>query len=209
MFDKNVWIVLVAAGLTAVATGLGAVPFLFLRDINRWWVGVFNATAAGLMLGASHSLVSEGFAINTGRTLGGILLGLGAIVVANKLVQGRDVDVAELHGANAQKALLILGVMTAHSFAEGVGVGVSFGGGDQLGLFITAAIAVHNIPEGLAIRKCRASTVWPPILTEFGPVNRGKPSNCRVPAFSNDFSFASVTGSVNVRLKRMSSDHSI
>lgn len=41
--------------------------------------------------------------------------------------------------------------MTLHSFTEGVGVGVSFGGGQDLGLFITRAIAVHNIPEGLAI----------------------------------------------------------
>jgi zinc transporter, ZIP family len=42
-------------------------------------------------------------------------------------------------------------VMTVHSLAEGVGVGVAFGGGEALGLFITTAIAVHNIPEGLAI----------------------------------------------------------
>ena len=41
--------------------------------------------------------------------------------------------------------------MTLHSFAEGVGLGVSFGGGDDFGLFMSAAIAVHNIPEGLAI----------------------------------------------------------
>ena len=52
---------------------------------------------------------------------------------------------------DARKALLIVGVMTMHSFTEGVGVGVSFGGGLALGLFITLAIAVHNIPEGLAI----------------------------------------------------------
>ena len=46
---------------------------------------------------------------------------------------------------------MIVGVMTVHSFTEGIGVGVSFGGGEALGLFIAAAIAVHNIPEGLAI----------------------------------------------------------
>jgi zinc transporter ZupT len=46
---------------------------------------------------------------------------------------------------------MVVGIMTAHSFSEGVGVGVSYGEGDTLGLFITIAIAVHNVPEGLAI----------------------------------------------------------
>jgi zinc transporter ZupT len=52
----------------------------------------------------------------------------------------RTVEIAELHGASARKALLLLGVMTAHSFAEGVGVGVSFGGAGELGVFITTTI---------------------------------------------------------------------
>ena len=47
--------------------------------------------------------------------------------------------------------LLMVVVMTVHSFAEGVAVGVSFGGGTALATAITFAIAVHNIPEGLAI----------------------------------------------------------
>jgi ZIP family zinc transporter len=42
-------------------------------------------------------------------------------------------------------------VMTVHSFAEGVAVGVSFGGGVTLGTIITVAIALHNVPEGVAI----------------------------------------------------------
>lgn len=41
--------------------------------------------------------------------------------------------------------------MTLHLFAEGIGVGVAFGGGQDFGTFISPTIAVHNIPEGLAI----------------------------------------------------------
>ncbi len=50
-----------------------------------------------------------------------------------------------MSGLDARKALLIVGVMTVHSFTEGVGVGVSFGGGQALGLFITLVfIPVHK-----------------------------------------------------------------
>eukprot|EP00283_Hemiselmis_rufescens_P016388 CAMPEP_0173450444 /NCGR_PEP_ID=MMETSP1357-20121228/44761_1 /TAXON_ID=77926 /ORGANISM="Hemiselmis rufescens, Strain PCC563" /LENGTH=117 /DNA_ID=CAMNT_0014417129 /DNA_START=38 /DNA_END=388 /DNA_ORIENTATION=- len=43
--------------------------------------------------------------------------------------------------------------MTLHSFSEGLGVGVSYGGdnGMQQGVFMTLAIGLHNIPEGLAV----------------------------------------------------------
>jgi zinc transporter ZupT len=63
----------------------------------------------------------------------------------------RELELGTLRGTDALKALMIIGVMTLHSVTEGVGVGVSFAGGEALGVFITTAIAVHNIPEGLAI----------------------------------------------------------
>jgi len=56
-----------------------------------------------------------------------------------------------LRGEDARRALLIVGVMTVHSAAEGIGVGAAFADGSTLGLLIAIAIAVHNIPEGLAI----------------------------------------------------------
>ena len=149
----NFWMILFAAGLTALVTGLGALPFFFIKSFNRWWLSIFQAAAAGLMLGACFNLIEEGAHLNPYRTFFGLLVGLTLIVVADHLItrRGSNVDVGDLAGADARKALLVLGIMTAHSFAEGIGVGVSFGGGQKLGLFITAAIAIHNIPEGLAV----------------------------------------------------------
>lgn len=162
--NQNLITIVIASSLTAVATGLGVIPFLFVKKFSRWWLSIFHSAAAGLMLGASHNLIRKGANLNPYRAFGGILLGLALIVAADKLIhRGKHVDVGELNGADARKALLILAIMTAHSFAEGIGVGVSFGDSEKLGFFITAAIAIHNIPEGLAISLVmipRGSKIW-------------------------------------------------
>jgi ZIP family zinc transporter len=67
------------------------------------------------------------------------------------LKRDSDTHFGAIRGADATAMLLIVGVMTIHSFTEGVGIGVSFGGGEEFGLVIALAIALHNIPEGLAI----------------------------------------------------------
>lgn len=152
MEQPSLWIVFAAATVTAVATGVGALPFLFVTRLSRSIVGLAVAAAAGLMLSASHVLIAEAVNLSMWLALVGILIGLGLILLGNQaLVGANDLEIADLSGAGARKAFLILGVMTAHSFAEGVGVGVSFAGQEGLGVFITTAIALHNVPEGLAI----------------------------------------------------------
>ncbi len=145
-------IVFLAATATALATGLGALPFALRRFHGERLLGSSNALAAGVMLGASASLIVEGARRSVAQAAVGLLAGA-AFVYAMKRLLSRigSPDVAHLSGADARQAVLIIAVMTAHSAAEGVGVGASFGGGNALGLAITIAIAIHNIPEGVAI----------------------------------------------------------
>jgi zinc transporter ZupT len=150
--------------LTAVATGFGALPLLFARRLSPAGLGLANALAGGLMLAASIGLVYEGALHGLLLTLLGALVG-GVFVVASHAVLGArgDLHIGQLRGADARKALLIVGVMTLHSVTEGVGVGVSFGDGQELGLLITLVIAIHNVPEGLAISLVlvpRGTPVW-------------------------------------------------
>jgi zinc transporter ZupT len=145
-------LVFAAALATAVATGLGALPFAFGRHEVRQWLGPANAIASGVMLGASASLVYEGVQRSGGRTALGALVGGGFVFLAYRVINQHDaLTLGTLRGADARKALLIVGVMTAHSAAEGIGVGAAFGDTGTLGVLIAAAIALQNVPEGLAI----------------------------------------------------------
>ncbi len=148
----NASIVFLAALATALATGLGALPFLLVHRPRREWLGKANALASGFMIGASAGLAYEGARFDAGRAVAGMVAGTGFLAFSGRLFGARrDLHLGSLRGADALQSLLIVGVMTLHSFTEGVGVGVAFGDQQALGIVIAIAIAVHNVPEGLAI----------------------------------------------------------
>jgi zinc transporter ZupT len=146
-----VLMVLLLASLTALATGLGAVPFALVPGVSARAEARANALAAGLMLGASFGLAAEGTARGGWQTMAGAAAGVLFILAVHRLLDRHRFGFEGAGTAGAKRALLVLIVMTVHSSAEGVAVGVGFGGGPSLALAITVAIAVHNIPEGLAI----------------------------------------------------------
>ena len=153
MYEINLLTVFIAAMLTALATGLGALPFAIIPNkINKLWLGYANAMAAGLMLAASFALVIEGYNFGSLKTLLGMLIGVIFVVLGEKLLQGEETpDFNDIKKLGARQGFLIIAIMTIHSAAEGIGLGVAFGGGQDLGWFATIAIGIHNIPEGLAI----------------------------------------------------------
>ncbi|XVH30877.1 ZIP family metal transporter [Haloferacaceae archaeon DSL9] len=159
--------VIFAAGLiTALATGIGAIPFLLFDDIGDRWNVVLWGLASGIMLAAStFGLLDEGLAAGSALDVGiGILAGVALVIAAHHTLGGMRVSPKAYVEADYRKLLLILGVLTVHSFPEGVAIGVSFAEIDETGgipvfgltvpllaAFMTVAISIHNVPEGTAI----------------------------------------------------------
>ena len=87
---NEVILVFLLALATALATGLGALPFLFMSSVSDRTVAYSNAIAAGLMLGASFGLVAEGTQYGRIETLGGSFLGVVFILITQHLLSGHD-----------------------------------------------------------------------------------------------------------------------
>jgi len=167
----NLLLVFVAGLLTALATGLGAIPFFLVDEIGDRWNVVLWGFASGIMLSASlFGLIFEGLQNGGSQPelkLGvGLLAGVALVVVSHHVLTGSDINPEQYEEADFKKLVLILGILTVHSFPEGVAVGVSFAelgfeGVDGfviagqlvplLAVFMTVAISIHNIPEGVAI----------------------------------------------------------
>ncbi|WP_135303899.1 ZIP family metal transporter [Haloarcula amylovorans] len=168
---ENVAFVFVAGLLTALATGLGAIPFFLVEEFSDRWNVVLWGLASGIMVAASlFGLVREGLAYGSPILLvPGLLAGVALVEVADRVLDGVEHGPKQFEQADFKKLLLILGILTVHSFPEGVAVGVSFA---ELGLegaspanavviagitvpllavFMTVAISIHNVPEGTAI----------------------------------------------------------
>lgn len=176
--------------LMASMTGLGSVPFFLLpkgEKLSPLYAGLANAIACGVMLAASFDMVHEGQPHGPGLVVFGLFCGATFIAFLQKILRAHeDVSFANLVGADARKTLLVVGIMTAHSFGEGSGVGVSFSGvhGWAQGCLVTFAIGVHNVPEGLAVSTVLASKGVKPMQCLFWSVMSSLPQTVTaVPSF--------------------------
>lgn len=84
--------------------------------------------------------------------------------------------------------------MTLHSAAEGIGLGVSFGSGHaSFGPFIAAALAVHNVPEGLLIASQLLPRGVSPVAAALAAVATSLPQPIMaVPAYLAVHAFAPI-----------------
>ena len=147
------------------ATAVGALPALFLRGLSNRTEDTMLGLAAGMMLAASSfSLILPGLAAGeelTGNTTVGALtvvfgLGLGVLLMLGlDQFTPHEHQHLGLHGAGSgrvSRVWLFVFAIALHNLPEGMAIGVSFSQGDLgVGLPLTTAIAIQDIPEGLAV----------------------------------------------------------
>jgi len=161
-----------------MATGLGAIPVLVMRQPSDQQQNLLLGFAAGVMLAASFfSLILP--AIDVARQQGAsqavasitvvaaVLLGAFVIAKLNDWVPPLDKLGLGPPGiaaatASVRRIWLFVAAITLHNFPEGMAVGVSFGGGDfDAGRVTALGIGLQNIPEGLAVAVALTSIGYP------------------------------------------------
>lgn len=148
-----------------LTTSLGALPALVLRSIPQRLEDVLLGFAAGMMLAASaFSLLLPG--LGAGEEITGHAgLGAGVVVLGMALgvllMLGLDEFTPHEHesggpcGAGHERCpriWLFVFAIALHNLPEGMAIGVSFAQADiSVGFPLTIAIALQDIPEGLAV----------------------------------------------------------
>ena len=156
-------IVLLTALGVGGATVIGAVLGFIFKKISHKFSDFVLAFAAGVMLcaaviGLVLPSLEYGGKLALPVTIAGILCGAIFLNVLDKVVPHlhrlAGVD-QEAHPENAQKLnkiLLFVMAIAIHNLPEGIAAGVGFGSGnDAEALLIAGGIALQNIPEGMVI----------------------------------------------------------
>ncbi len=150
---------ILASGLSAFATGLGAIPAILLRNTTHRGKDMLLAFSAGMMMAASmFELIPE--SLNLGgyeAAFIGIFLGMLILTLLEQNIPHEHIERTDNNEyfdikMIDRKALLIIMAITLHNIPEGLSVGVSYNSGiEGLGLLIALAIGVQNAPEGFII----------------------------------------------------------
>ena len=153
--------VLITAAGVGGATAIGAIIGFIFKKISHKFSDIVLSFAAGVMLAAAvlgliiPSLEYGGkFGILV--TVAGIFAGALCLNLIDKLVPHlhklAGVGPEGRGGEGLGKVLLFVTAIAIHNLPEGIAAGVGFGSGDTTqALIIAGGIALQNIPEGMVI----------------------------------------------------------
>lgn len=155
-------IVLITALGVGSATVFGAVLGFLFKKVSHKFEDIVLGFAAGIMLAAAvvglilPSLDSGKHAVVI--TAAGILCGAFFLNIIDKIVPhihrfvGGEIESHPDSNARLNKILLFVLAIAIHNLPEGIAAGVGFGSGDTAqALTVATGITLQNIPEGMII----------------------------------------------------------
>lgn len=159
-----VWAALIGGSIAAGATAAGTMPALFLRGLDSRAQDAMLGFGAGIMLAASaFSLVLPG--ISEAKALGHGPWGAGFLVAAAILAGAAAIMVLERslphehfikgpegrRSERLRRSWLFVIAIALHNLPEGLAIGVAWGSDPLHGQVVTTGIALQDLPEGLVV----------------------------------------------------------
>ena len=142
------------------ATVIGAIIGFIFKNISHKFSDIVLSFAAGVMLAAAVlglilPSLEYGGKFGLLITITGVFVGAVCLNLIDKLVPHLHQFVGgdkEHPNSNLKKVRLFVAAIAIHNLPEGIAAGVGFGSGDNTqALIIAGGIALQNIPEGMVI----------------------------------------------------------
>ena len=143
------------------ATVIGSLLGFIFKNISHKFSDIILSFAAGVMLAAAVlglvlPSLEYGGKFGLLITIAGIFTGALCLNLIDKIVPHlhklMGPDIESHNNANLSKVLLFVTAIAIHNLPEGIAAGVSFGSDDvSQAIMIAGGIALQNIPEGMVI----------------------------------------------------------
>jgi ZIP family zinc transporter len=140
--------------LSAVSTGIGALPVLLFKRLSHRHMDILLALTAGIMVAASvYGLMPTALKLSNLFVLCcGVLLGVASLSVLEEYLPHADIEHAKSGVQLDSKSFLLVVAMSLHNLPEGLSIGVSYASQvEGLGNVVALSIGLQNAPEGLLI----------------------------------------------------------
>ncbi|MFH0884764.1 MAG: ZIP family metal transporter [Candidatus Micrarchaeota archaeon] len=145
--------ILLGALTVLIATSAGAIAVLFTGCMIDKRNAAMLAFAAGAMgYSALEMLSSSHQAAGDIVVVEGLALGILALAVSEKLLPHVHLHITKEELKHSKKkAIMIGGAIALHNVPEGLAIATAFAASNPLGWFVTTTIAIQDIPEGILI----------------------------------------------------------